>query len=127
VHAAAADLVGFIGVRNRIAGGGGVPSSWGNIFSVGIDGSDYVDLHNFTGGTSGCWPDGDLTLSGGTLFGMTSGYNTQYGAINDGTIFALTLPAPVPEPGTLALVGAVAVAVVSYRWRRTRRTLARRF
>lgn len=45
---------------------------WGNIFSFGIDGSNYQDLYDFTGGTDGAYPHGDLTLSGGTLFGMTS-------------------------------------------------------
>ena len=49
---------------------GGVDSV-GNIFSVGIDGSGYQDLYDFTGGTDGANPDGDLLASGGTLFGMT--------------------------------------------------------
>ena len=59
----------------------------GNIFSVGIDGSDYRNLYSFTGGSDGGKPTGDLTLSGGTLFGMTS----VGGANNDGTLFALNL------------------------------------
>jgi uncharacterized repeat protein (TIGR03803 family) len=89
----------------------------GNIFSVGIDGSKYHDLYDFTGGAAGAHPEGDLTLSGGTLFGMTA-----FGGANEhGTLFALTLPtAPIPEPGTLAIVGAVAVAFVPYRWLRPR-------
>lgn len=64
-------------------GGGSV--NGGVIFSVGIDGSGYQDLYSFfTGSSGGAYPDGDVTLSGGTLFGMTNGYGT-YG---DGTIFA---------------------------------------
>jgi uncharacterized repeat protein (TIGR03803 family) len=90
--------------------------SEGNTFSVGIDGSGFVDLYDFTGGTDGANPAGELTLSGGTLFGMTS----AGGANAVGTIFALTLPAPTPEPGTLALVGVGAAALVTYRWRRIR-------
>ena len=66
---------------------------------MGIDGSGYQDLYDFTGGTEGAFPYGDLTLSGGTLFGMTySGGANDY----NGTIFALALP--VPEPGPLALL-----------------------
>ncbi len=95
-------------------GGGDVA---GNIFSIGSDGSDYQNLYSFTpSGTGGSFPTGDLTPSGGTLFGMTA----YGGASSDGTLFALTLPTPTPEPGTLALSSAVAVALVSYRWRRRR-------
>ena len=73
----------------------------GNIFSVGLDGSGYQDLYNFTGGADGAYPRGDLLLSGGTLFGMAEGNN----ASNFGTVFALTLPTPTPEPCTLATAG----------------------
>jgi autotransporter-associated beta strand protein/uncharacterized repeat protein (TIGR03803 family) len=86
----------------------------GNIFSVGIDGSGFDDLHNFTGGVDGATP-GDLTLSGGTLFGMTLS-----GGRGVGVIFALTLP--TPEPGTLALVGAMLLG--GFMWRRRWRRLA---
>ena len=75
----------------------GGPDHVGNIFSVGIDGSDYQDLHDFNY-TDWAYPQGDLTLSGGTLFGMTSGGG---GASNAGTIVALV----IPEPGTLCLRG----------------------
>jgi uncharacterized repeat protein (TIGR03803 family) len=92
----------------------------GNIFSVGLDGSSYRDLYDFTNGTDGEMPGGDLLLSGGTLFGtaFTGGANGK------GTVFALTLP--TPEPDTLALVGAGAAALVSYRWRRGTRAAGRR-
>jgi hypothetical protein len=94
---------------------GGGAYTGGNIFSAGIDGSDYRDLYDFTGHADGGLPYSDLTLTGGTLFGTTS----LGGFGNNGTIFALTLP--TPEPGTLALVGAGAAALVSYRWQRRRR------
>jgi uncharacterized repeat protein (TIGR03803 family) len=94
----------------------------GNIFSVGIDGSEYQNRYSFSGGTDGGMPFGDFTLSGGTLFGTGSIGGTN----GDGTVFALTLPAtPTPEPGTLALVAAAAVALVSYCWRVMRGRLAR--
>ncbi len=89
----------------------------GNIFSAGIDGSNYQNLYSFTDGTDGQQPFGDLTLSGGTLFGMTG----SGGASNDGIVFAFDLPAPTPEPGSLALVGmaaaAAAIAILSRQLR----------
>jgi hypothetical protein len=89
----------------------------GNIFSVGTDGSDYQDHYDFTGGTDGAYPLGDLTLSNGTLFGMAE----QGGTSGLGTVFALALPSPTPEPGTLALAGGgAAIVLAAYRWRRRR-------
>jgi len=96
---------------------GGV-NGWGNLFSVGIDGSGYENLYNFTGGADGGWPIGDLTLSGGTLFGTASRGN---GSAGFGTVFAFTLPTPAPEPGTLALVGGGAAGLLACAWRRKRR------
>ena len=96
---------------------GGV-SHYGNIFSVGIDGSDYHDLYNFSGGSDGGdVEEGELVLTGGTLFGVTLGGGSALGDAGDGTVFAFALP--TPEPGTLAIVGA-ATAIVSYRRRRMR-------
>jgi uncharacterized repeat protein (TIGR03803 family) len=92
----------------------------GNVFSVGIDGSDYQNLYSFTGANDGAQPVGDLTLSGGTLYGTTLYGGASPVPYGYGTIFALTLP--TPEPGTLALIGAGAAAVLPYRWRRGLRT-----
>ncbi len=44
----------------------------GTIFSIGTSGADYDDLLDFNG-SNGATPNGDLTLKGSTLFGMTSG------------------------------------------------------
>jgi PEP-CTERM motif len=98
---------------------GGGTDGYGNIFSLGIDGSDYQDLYSFTGGIDGKLPEGDLTFSGGTLFGMTTGGGNLFlnGGYGDGTVFALALP----EPGTLALAGSAAVVAVTYRWRKRRK------
>ncbi len=93
----------------------GGPDRVGNIFSVGIDGSDYQDLYDFTAGIDGGYPAGGLTLSDGTLFGMTS----SGGPNGDGTVFALSLNA-TPEPSTLALCAAGAIGLIGYGWRRRR-------
>jgi uncharacterized repeat protein (TIGR03803 family) len=91
----------------------------GNIFSVGVDGSGYQDLYDFTGGADGGDPYGGLVASGGTLFGMTNDIFLPAGG--NGTIFALAGVLPTPEPGTLALVGCGAAALISYRWRQRRK------
>jgi hypothetical protein len=93
----------------------------GNILGVGIDGSDYEILYSFSRDANGCYPYGDLTLSSGTLFGMTfeggdMSLNQGWGV---GTVFALALP--TPEPGTLALVGAAGIGLLGWRWRRRKR------
>jgi autotransporter-associated beta strand protein/uncharacterized repeat protein (TIGR03803 family) len=72
----------FYGTTSR-----GGADGYGNIFSVGIDGSDYQSLYSFTGSADGGNPGGSLTISGGTLFGITS----QGGASGDGTVFALQI------------------------------------
>ena len=46
----------------------------GTVFSINTDGSGFTLLHSFTGGSSdGVSPYGSLTLSGSTLYGLTSG------------------------------------------------------
>ena len=45
----------------------------GNIFSIGIDGGNFQNLYQFTGGTDGSNPRGSLILVGTTLYGMTPG------------------------------------------------------
>ena len=58
---------------------------YGNIFSVGIDGSGYKSLYSFTGGTlNGAYPIGSLTISGSTLYGMTMGGTGWGGYMSDG-------------------------------------------
>jgi uncharacterized repeat protein (TIGR03803 family) len=95
----------------------GGANGYGNIFSVGLDGSEYQDLYNFAGVAIGEYPNGDLLLSGGTLFGMTE----AGGASGQGTVFAYTMSAPTPKPCTLALAGgASAMLFGAYRWRRRR-------
>ena len=73
------------------AGGTG----YGNVFSVGVGGTNYQNLVSFTGGggtASGLYPYGSLTLSGTTLYGMTSAGGTiltatSFSAGADGSSF----------------------------------------
>ncbi len=63
-----------------------IPGQWGTIFQIGTDGGGYKVLHNFQSGPfEGGSPSGSLTLSGSTLYGMTS----QGGIANAGTIFRM--------------------------------------
>jgi uncharacterized repeat protein (TIGR03803 family) len=63
----------------------GGSSNNGTIFSIHTDGSNFTSLYSFTGGNDGAGPNGDLILSGSTLYGMTySG-----GSLSDGTIFSI--------------------------------------
>ena len=77
-----------------ISSGGG-SSDAGTIFKVGTDGSGYQLLHNFAGGASdGADPFGSLTLSGSTLYGMSSdggsnGFGTIFSIGTDGSGFQL--------------------------------------
>ncbi len=99
----------------------GGSSGYGNVFSIGTDGSKFESLLSFsgTGGAyPGAYPFGDLTLIGGTLFGMTA----QGGANNDGTVFALT----TPEPSTLTLSVIAVVGFAGYLGRRRIATKGRK-
>ena len=65
----------------------------GTVFSLQTDGTGFTLLHEFAGGVSdGAQPNGGLTLSGSTLYGLT-----QYGGANhpatygDGVAFALNV------------------------------------
>jgi hypothetical protein len=64
-------------------------AGYGNVFSVGTDGTNYQNLVSFTGsGTTGVGPflvQGSLTLGGTTLYGM----NSFGGADNYGNIFSV--------------------------------------
>ena len=76
------------------ASAGGTGGS-GTIFSVKTDGSQFQTLYNFSAvdgskGTNadGAFPDGDLAVSGNSLYGTTFGG----GAGAAGTVFSLSLP-----------------------------------
>ena len=60
----------------------------GTVFAVNADGTGFTNLHSFTGGKDGANPQGQLILSGNTLYG-TARYG---GAYSDGTVFSLSFP-----------------------------------
>lgn len=61
-------------------------SGGGKLFSINTDGTGFMLLHDFEGGTNdGEYPFGELTLSGSTLYGTTR----SGGSNNQGIIFAL--------------------------------------
>jgi uncharacterized repeat protein (TIGR03803 family) len=67
--------------------------SYGTIFQINADGSNYKVLQSF-GYTNGATPEGSLTPCGLTLYGMTS----AGGGKKSGTIFSLTVTAAPGAP-----------------------------
>jgi len=63
----------------------GGTSSFGNLFSVYIDGSGFTDLYDFMGTIDGLDPDGTLALVGKKLYSTAQ----SGGAHSDGTIFSI--------------------------------------
>ncbi|HSY17576.1 MAG TPA: choice-of-anchor tandem repeat GloVer-containing protein [Candidatus Acidoferrales bacterium] len=73
---------------------GGGTNGYGTIFAVNTDGTGFTTLHTFTPlnksvtpntNSDGIGPQGGLIISGGTLYGMTTGG----GAGGGGTVFAV--------------------------------------
>ena len=64
---------------------GGGPASNGTVFSINTNGTGYSNMYDFTGEPDGFEPTGSLTLSGSTLYGMTS----SGGKYDDGCIFTI--------------------------------------
>ncbi|MEE9936922.1 MAG: hypothetical protein K4445_14465, partial [Deltaproteobacteria bacterium] len=63
----------------------GGTAGYGTIFRLGADGSGYTVVHDLANWAGGAYPYGGLTLSGNTLYGMTS----EGGAVGLGVIFKL--------------------------------------
>lgn len=59
----------------------------GNVFRLRTDGTAFTNLHAFTAGADGALPEGGLLLSGGTLYGTTSGGGTNSGM---GVLFSMS-------------------------------------
>jgi uncharacterized repeat protein (TIGR03803 family) len=57
----------------------------GTVFAVNTDGTDFTNMHTFSGSSDGANPYGSLILLGSTLYGTAS----QGGSSNAGTIFAI--------------------------------------
>ena len=75
------------GPNGGVGGGLAEPSEYGEIFSIGIDGSNYTVLYTFTNSADGAYPLGGLTISNTTLYGLTS----SAGANVYGTLFSFDL------------------------------------
>jgi len=85
----------------------------GTVFKINTDGTGYSILHSFAGGANdGSRPQGDLTLVGSSLYGMT----VTGGTANQGVIFSF--PIAVPEPSALRLAVPPAVGLLVRRRRR---------
>ncbi|HUB68674.1 MAG TPA: choice-of-anchor tandem repeat GloVer-containing protein [Candidatus Methylacidiphilales bacterium] len=61
------------------------PGSFGTIFTINTSGSGYSTLYSFSGGNDGGAPDGELAMSGGTLYGTAS----QGGSGGSGTVYSI--------------------------------------
>jgi uncharacterized repeat protein (TIGR03803 family) len=79
---------GVIVSSNTIYGTTADGGAWGfgTVFSLGMDGSDFRDLHDFTGGSDGGFPQGSLVLAGNALFGTAWAGGTG----NRGVVFSLS-------------------------------------
>jgi uncharacterized repeat protein (TIGR03803 family) len=63
----------------------GGSNGYGTVFQINTDGSGYSILHQFSADDGdGEYPHGSLSLSGSTLYGMTSA-----GGFNNGTVFQI--------------------------------------
>lgn len=59
----------------------------GAIFTINTDGSGFLNLHHFSGAADGTFPNSDLVLNSGVLYGTTGGG----GANGGGTIFKVNV------------------------------------
>ncbi len=63
---------------------------WGTIFSMDTNGSNFTVLRAFTNQPDGAWPEANLLLAGGTLYGTTDAGGTGLG-VGYGTIFSMNI------------------------------------
>ena len=66
---------------------------YGTVFAVNTDGTDFMTLYSFTGGSDGSSPRAGLILSENTLYG-TAYYGGSQPPYQFGTVFSLSLPPP---------------------------------
>ncbi len=70
----------------------GGSSAYGTVFKLNADGTGFTNLHSFTNGSDGAYPQAGLILSGNTLYGTasgdgSSGYGTVFAVNTNGTGF----------------------------------------
>jgi uncharacterized repeat protein (TIGR03803 family) len=63
----------------------GGTNGFGTVFSLHVNGTDFTNLYNFTGGSDGANPQAGLVLSGNRLYGTARFGGTN----NQGTVFAI--------------------------------------
>jgi hypothetical protein len=93
-----ATLYGTTSGGGLLPGGGVSPN--GTLFKIGVDGTGFAVLKNFTG-ADGSSPGGGLAVAGGRLFGVTR----EGGAYGNGVLFALSIPQPVTLMASVASAG----------------------
>jgi uncharacterized repeat protein (TIGR03803 family) len=64
----------------------------GTVFSINTNGTGFTNLHTFSIGSDGAYPQTSLILSGNTLYGAALGGGIS--GTGSGTVFSLTLPPP---------------------------------
>ena len=73
----------------------GGANNYGMVFSINTDGSDFTDLHDFSGTSDGAYPVGGLLITNNNYGGSSATYlfgTTSRGGTNDaGTVFGLAL------------------------------------
>jgi uncharacterized repeat protein (TIGR03803 family) len=79
----------YYGISNTLYGTtlGGGSNGYGTVFKVNADGSDFTDLHEFTGGGDGKFPRAGLLLDGNMLYGTTT--NSIFKIDTDGSGFTV--------------------------------------
>src|ERR1035437_6574084 len=65
----------------------GGSSAYGTVFKVTPDGTGFTNLHSFTNGSDGAYPQAGLIISGNTLYGTAE----AGGSSGDGTVFAVNI------------------------------------
>jgi len=65
----------------------GGSAGYGTVFALQTDGTGFVTLHSFTGGSDGESPDAPVILWGNVMYGTTAGGNGI--TTSNGTVFAL--------------------------------------
>ena len=87
-----ADLTLSGGVLYGMTPNGGAFGA-GTVFSINTDGTSFTNLHDFSGSTTdGSYPQGNLTISGGVLYGVAyngglGGYGIIFSMNTDGSSF----------------------------------------
>jgi uncharacterized repeat protein (TIGR03803 family) len=75
-----------------VAGGsGGASGTAGTVFKVDIDGTGFMTLHSFTGGSDEGVPNGGLILSSNALYGTAMGGINSNGNSYNGTVFKVNI------------------------------------